>query len=338
MNARRGLFLTLLVVLTACGQDVPQTVAPGQPVPVTYYPTPTRRVPTPAPTATALPATETPAPTVQPTPTEDGTLSTAPIATLVPTIAPTAAPTQPPLPTITAAPVTAPFGCAAMSAAQFDLVPIDGAPNNALADENADLRLSILGVVLVEALLQLVDYPGDTDGNAPRLHGMFQPNRTPQIIRAYKRRDWNWDRNAAPPYGTPGGVNNDWPVSTIDLATTPGEAILIPQRGASIYSNNVIGMVLYAAERELTIGYARQDAVGVGYVVHMLNLCVDPNLVTLYRAQLSNGKRSSNQLPGIRANQSIGTALAVLTVAIRDRGAFFDPRSRKDWWQGAPQP
>jgi len=226
--------------------------------------------------------------------------------------------------------------CASTSPAQFDLVPVDGSSDTALTDQNADLRLSVLGIVPVEAPLQLVDYSGATDGNAPRLHGMFQPSRIPQMVRVYKRRDWNWDRASAPPYGTPGGANNDWPVSTVDFATTSGEAILIPQRGTAIYGNNIIGMVLYASEQELTIIYTRQDAVGTGYVVHMQNLCVDPNLVALYRAQLAGGKHASGQLPGIRGNQTVGTALTTLTVAIRDRGAFYDPRSRKDWWQAAP--
>ena len=61
--------------------------------------------------------------------------------------------------------------------------------------------------------------------------------------------------------------------------------------------------------------------------------------MALYRAQLKDGKRNTSQLPGVRNNQAIGTAAGnAIAVAIRDRGPFLDPRSRKDWWQGAPQP
>ena len=35
------------------------------------------------------------------------------------------------------------------------------------------------------------------------------------------------------------------------------------------------------------------------------------------------------------ANQPLGSAgLGDVLVAVRDRGVFFDPRSRRDWWQG----
>ncbi len=85
----------------------------------------------------------------------------------------------------------------------------------------------------------------------------------------------------------------------------------------------------------MTLHYGDQDRVDGGYVVYLANFCVDPQLTALYRAQLKDGKRSTGRLPALRNNQKIGTArFDYVTVAIRDRGPFLDPRSRKDWWQG----
>lgn len=94
----------------------------------------------------------------------------------------------------------------------------------------------------------------------------------------------------------------------------------------------MVAMVLYASERELTLAYTRQDSVTAGYVVHLLNFCVDVNLVAQHRARISDGRRATGQLPGVRVNQPVGAALGPIIVAIRDRGAFLDSRSQKDRW------
>jgi len=96
-----------------------------------------------------------------------------------------------------------------------------------------------------------------------------------------------------------------------------------------------IAMVLYAEESRLTLGYTRRDGVNAGYVVHLENVCIDPNLVALYRAQMdADGWHATGHLPALRNNQPLGVALAPgIGVAIRDSGAFMDPRSQKDWWR-----
>jgi hypothetical protein len=260
---------------------------------------------------------------------------------------PTLAPSELPLPAAAtaiplvqeAAPQVAAFAattdCPASSANAYDLAPIEGPAykNNALIDENADLRLSIIGYAGSDAPLSLVDYNGPTDPDAPKLHGVFEPNRLPAFVAGYKRLNWSWNEAGPPPYGSASGVNGDWPVSVIDFGATPGEAIHIPERGPAIWANGVVAMVLYAGERELTLSYTRGDDMGAGYVVHMLNFCVDANLVAAYRTQTISGRRATGQLPGVRNNQPVGVALgSAITIAIRDRGAFLDPRSRKDWW------
>jgi hypothetical protein len=93
-------------------------------------------------------------------------------------------------------------------------------------------------------------------------------------------------------------------------------------------------MVLYAEEKRITFGYTRRDTVAAGYAVHLEGVCVDPNLLALYRQQIRpDGYRATNRLPALRNNQPLGTALGTeIQLAIRDRGTFMDPRSCKDWW------
>jgi hypothetical protein len=225
-------------------------------------------------------------------------------------------------------------GCTTQSSNTFGTIAIAGGfyKNNALTDENADFRLSVIGYAQVNAPLELVNYNGDTDANAPKLSSVLRPERVPEFAQAYKRNDWKWNEQAAPPYGTRGGINSDWPVSVIDFASTPGEAVYIPRRAPEI-GGGFNAMVLFAAETELSIVYYRQDSVVDGYLIHMLNFCVDPNLVSTYQAQLLEGKRASGSLPGVKNSQQVGTARTnAITIAVRDRGGYLDPRSRKDWW------
>lgn len=359
------LWAALAAMLVACGGS-PQPAFPSAstPIPVTYYPTPTRNAPavaelrsakvdaaiaptlapssTPEPSATTAPL---PAPTeapTQPPPTETPvTLVTLPPAptdeplpTVTPVPLPTAEPTQAPI--ATAVPMVAALntGCTP-SGEQYELLPYDGPAykNNSITDENADLRLSVMGYAPSGAPLTLIDYNGATDGNAPKLSGIFEPNRVPAFSGVYQHFDWSWNEAGGPPYGARGGANAQWAASVIDMATAPGERLFIPRRAPAIWSNAIVAMVLYAGERELTIAYTRQDSVGDGYVVHMMNFCVDPALVAQYRAQVQGGRRATGQLPGLRNGQTVGYADgSSVAVAIRDRAAFLDPRSRKDWW------
>jgi hypothetical protein len=119
------------------------------------------------------------------------------------------------------------------------------------------------------------------------------------------------------------------------LATTPGEAIYVPERGSQIYRGGYVALVLYAEKQRLTLGYTRRNHVAAGYVVHIEDVCVNPNLLALYQAQLDGaGWNDTGHLPAVVNNQAVGTALGhELKIAIRDSGSFMDPRSRKDWWR-----
>ena len=118
----------------------------------------------------------------------------------------------------------------------------------------------------------------------------------------------------------------------ISLAAGAGERLGIPHRRAQIYGGGYKAMVLYAEPTRITLGYTRDDSVANGYTVHLEGICVDPNLVTLYRNSNGAGR---GFLPALREDEVLGTAPnGSVLIAVRDRGVFFDPRSRLDWWQG----
>lgn len=231
------------------------------------------------------------------------------------------------------------FSCPITSAAVFDLIPIEGRP---LADHpdylHADLNLTLRGYQSVSETLALEFYNGNADPNAPQLRGLFEPHRGPQIGRVYQINEWIWDAgkcegNARGCRGGP--LDVFWPVTLVGVTTTPGEPVYIPERGPQIYSGGFVGMVLYAEENQITLAYTRRDSIAAGYTVHLQNLCVDPNLLALYRAQKNaDGWHTTGFLPALRNNQSLGVALGdELRVTIRDAGSFMDPRSEKDWWR-----
>lgn len=229
--------------------------------------------------------------------------------------------------------------CPTTSEAVFDLIPIEGRPLSDHPDfMHADLNLALRGYTPVSETLRLTFYNGSTDPTAPQLHGLFEPNRVPQIRHVYQVNEWIWEAGKCE--GNPRGCRGEpitefWPVTMVGLAVTPGESIYIPERGSEIYRGGYIGMVLYAERTRITLGYTRRDNVAGGYTIHLENFCVDPNLLALYQAQRNaEGWRTSGFLPALRNNQAIGVALGKeIRVAVRDAGSFMDPRSEKDWWR-----
>jgi hypothetical protein len=223
--------------------------------------------------------------------------------------------------------------CPIISSATFDLIPIDGSPADHPDYLHGDLNLALRGYSAISDTLGLVDYAGSNDPNAPQLAGLFQPHRVPVISSVYQVNQWIWGCGA---HGCRGPAITDPNVTLAGFVTTPGEAVYIPERGPEIYGGGYKVMVLYAEEKRITLGYTRQDTVANGYAIHLEGVCVDPNLLALYQAQRDvDGWHVTGFLPGLGNNQALGTAFgAEIEVAIRDRGTFMDPRSRKDWWQG----
>lgn len=229
--------------------------------------------------------------------------------------------------------------CPPSSTASFDLVPVQGPPPEHPDIAHGDLNLTRRGYEVAPEALALVFFAGATDPDAPQLSRLLGSGRPPAIKTAYRVNDWIWDAGrcgGGRVHGCPGPVIADWEVTMVGLATSPGEPVSIPDRNAAIYSGGFKALVLYADERQLTLGYTRHDSVAGGYVVHLLGICVDPNLLALYRAQNDDhGWRVTGHLPALRSGQIIGVVQGEeLKVAIRDNGSFMDPRSSKDWWRG----
>jgi hypothetical protein len=203
--------------------------------------------------------------------------------------------------------------------------PVNGSPTNPPAEEHPDLNLAMRGYELTDAYKGLVDYSGGSDPGAPQLPGLFADNRTATFSNVYQLYGWDWECNCRGPLVT------DPEVTLAGLAVTPGETIHVPDSGYSIGGGYEV-LVLYATSDRITLKYTPDDHVIGGYTLHVENICVEPRLLALYQSWNDAGRC---HLPALRAGQAFGRALGdEIGVVIRDNGAFMDPRSRKDWWQG----
>jgi len=220
--------------------------------------------------------------------------------------------------------VARPIGsCAPTGEAYGTLEPIDPAGGD--VSQHPDINLAIRGYTRTTAPLALIDYAGNVDPAAPQLYTLFGNQRTPVFKAAYRVNQWDWTCNCR------GGPIAKWAVTLLGMQTTPGELIHLPVAGYDV-GGGYGALVLYAEPTRLTLKYTREDNVIAGYTLHLENLCVDANLLARYR-QLNAAGRS--ELPALWPGQSIGRAAGTeIDAAIRDTGAFLDPRSRKDWWQG----
>lgn len=188
-----------------------------------------------------------------------------------------------------------------------------------------DLNLAVRGYHQVDAFRGLVDYDGETDGNAPQLWGLFADRRSPEIAHTYQVFDWDWGSDSR------GEPIQDFEVTMAGFRVDQGESIYTPDFGHEI-GDGYVALVLYADAHRITLKYTGEDNVIDGYTLHLEGICVYANLLNLYTARHAEGRGG---LPALRPGQPIGYAPTnEIGVAIRDRGAFLDPRSRKDWWQG----
>lgn len=195
------------------------------------------------------------------------------------------------------------------------------------AESHGDLNLALRGYVLnPDALLGLVEIGGGTDLNAPQLAGLFATPHAPSFQAAYRVYNWDWSCNCR------GAPIDDVDVTLADLAAAPDDTIHVPDSGYGI-GGGYQTLVLYASPERLTLKYTLEDNVTYGYTLHLESICVDPELVALYQ-RLNNAGRHA--LPALRAGQAVGRVRdkGRIGVAIRDTGAFMDPRSSKDWWRG----
>lgn len=214
--------------------------------------------------------------------------------------------------------------CAPIPGESYGTLTIVGPPTDRPAEEHADLNLALRGYATTSAYLGLVDYGGGTDPGAPQLAGLCASGCTPPFASASRVNHWNWTTNQrAEPITNP-------PVTLVGMNLTAGATVHVPESGYTIGSGYEV-LVLYASTDRITLKYTREDNVVYGYTLHVENICVEPSLLALYQ-QMNAAGRSS--LPALRSGQAFGRAWGEIGVAIRDCGAFLDPRSRKDWWQG----
>ena len=235
-----------------------------------------------------------------------------------------------------------PSDCPAASTRSYYAIPVNPPPIDHPDYLHGDLNLSLRGWEPASAALQLVYYSGSHDADAPQLAGLFANNHhRPAFTAAWQVYDWNW---GCGDHGCRGNLLTQWNATLLGLESAPGEEISIPTRSPNIYTDShqdYKAVVIYAEEKRITFVYIRMDRIATlepkGYAVHIEDVCVDPNLLALYRASLkSDGYRQdSYQLPALTNDQVLGTALSnEIKVAVRDGGTFMDPRSKYDWWQG----
>jgi hypothetical protein len=210
----------------------------------------------------------------------------------------------------------------------YGTVSVLSAPTDRPAEIHPDINLAVRGYLGTAGTLGLVTYTSPNDPAAPQLYTLFGDKRTPLFSAVYRVYDWDWDHNQR------GALIADPPVTLVGMVVAQGEIIRVPSSGYDIgrRAANYEAMVLYASSSRITLKYTRDDNVVLGYTIHIENICVDPNLLSLYQTMNAAGRA---YLPALYAEQGIGRAITTeVRVAIRDTGWFMDPRSRTDWWQG----
>jgi hypothetical protein len=234
-------------------------------------------------------------------------------------------------PAVVRAQDTAPadVACEPIAGESYGTLSIAGPPTDRPAELHADLNLALRGYELTSAPLILVAYGLTDDPKAPQLRDLFWSRRLPLFSRAYRVYEWNWSTNSR------GSLIDDWAATLVDMPAVSGETLHVPGSGYDLGGGYEV-MVLFAAEDRITLKYTREDSVVVGYALHLERICVEPNLLALYHSMDAAGRA---KLPALRARQAFGRAAGTeVGVAIRDSGAFMDPRSRNDWWIGVPDP
>lgn len=205
------------------------------------------------------------------------------------------------------------------------VIPPPTAPPDRPAEEHPDINLAIRGYEITNAYKGLVDYGSPTDDKAPQLSGLCASGCAPPFSDVYQVYNWDWDNDRR------GELIAAPEVTLIGMAVTPGATIHVPDSGYDIGSGYKV-LVLYASTERITLKYTREDNVVWGYTLHVEGVCVEPTLLALYESMNAAGR---GNLPALRGSQALGRAWgSEIEVAIRDMGAFMDPRARKDWWKG----
>ncbi len=209
-----------------------------------------------------------------------------------------------------------------------------GAPAPA---NHPDINIDVRGYESISGYLGLLNYhpigSGLIDPSAPQLSTLIENNARPAVVALYQMYQWDWNTNQRgnlirrEDYGDP-TLPQDL-ATLIALATNSGDKILVPDSEYDIGGGYEV-MVLYATADSITIKYTREDNMAYGYGIHLKNFNVDPEVLSLYNTLHAAGRQ---ELPILCGGQKLGTANgSPILVAIRDTGAFLDPRWENDWW------
>lgn len=178
------------------------------------------------------------------------------------------------------------------------------------------------------------------DPNSPEFYTIFNPARQIVATSAYQVYDWDWNNG---PDGTKSGLLDgdpppprEYPVTMWGIYADNGEKLHVPMAGYNL-GENTAAVVLYAEEDRITLNMTRDDSVANGYTIHFENICVDRNLLRLFRELPDSDQKSREKLPKLSPGQAFGFAKDnEVHFAIRDRGTFMDPRSEESWWSNKP--
>lgn len=224
---------------------------------------------------------------------------------------------------VVAAGVQGPINCD-LPKENYGSLSVHGSPQTGDPETDENMNLGYRGYEPTNAALKLVRLGPVWDKKAPQLPGMFADERTAEMSGAYQRYRWDPDCDC------PKDTYSPWDVTVLGLAVKLGEKIFTPDSGYDIGSGYEY-QVMYAGDSGITLYIGRDDDFN-GYVVHIEDICIDPDLVQLYRKLHVAGRK---ELPALRGHQAFGRAYGdEIKVAVRDTGHFLDPRSRNDWWQG----
>lgn len=207
-------------------------------------------------------------------------------------------------------------------------LPVFGEPSSISGSSNAEYNLYLRGWVLTNATPHIIEYPGPADPKAPQLSSLT-PSLSTQLVNiefSAVGRVRNWDVRT----NSPGDPIIEWNASLVGIPVRINDVLHLPVSGYDIGSG-FGAIVLYADERQIALKYTREDNVVAGYTLHVVGICVDSALLTLYKSLEADGRK---HLPALRMGDPLGIAIDdEVLVAIRDNGQFMDPRIRKDWWQ-----
>lgn len=213
--------------------------------------------------------------------------------------------------------------CEPIPSVAYGTLSIAGSPTDRPAALHGDINLGLRARRSVGATRDLVDITGPTDDRAPKLYAIYGDDEFHGIGEVFQVQGWDWGCNCAVDYMT------EPEVQLAGLPLSPGAVIETPRAGYDIGDGRA-ALVLYADDDTITLKYTRDDNVVHGYTIHLAGICVEPELLDLYRACNEAGR---GELPALLPDQPLGRARGdEVYVAIRDTGSWMDPRSRKDWW------